>query len=148
MKGNTMKFAARAGGAAALALGLALAVQPAAPAAENSAPSVTVTPTSGLSDGDTVTLSATGLTPGDLYHVGQCAFVEEWVYGCNAATSVDAVANAAGEVKVTLRVNKSFEAVVGAETVPWGTVDCTVTQCMAGLGNAAGEGGGVPVSFR
>lgn len=146
-KGKTMKFAMRGGAAVALAAGLAFAVQPGAPAAE-AAPTVHVTPADGLSDGAKVELTATGLTPGVLFHVGQCAFVESGEYGCNAKTSVDAVANADGEVRVTLSVNQVFEAVVGEKFEPWGRVDCAVTACQVGLGNGTGEGGGQRVSFR
>lgn len=137
----------RVGAAAALTIGLGAAVSSSASAAPTSAPVVSVTPATGLTDGTTVTLNAAGLTPGTVYHVGQCAFVDGGQYGCNAATSADVVANSAGEVNTEIIVKETFEAVVGANTTPWGTVDCKATTCQVGLGSDTGEGGGQAITF-
>jgi hypothetical protein len=143
MMQNTSRFLARAGATVGVAAGLAFAFQPAAMAA----PGVTVTPATGLSNGQTVTVSATGLTPGTVYHVGQCATVEPGVIGCDATTSTDVTADAAGKITAQLTVHTSFQAVVGSNGTPWGTVNCKVVSCSAGLGNNAGEGAAQAITF-
>lgn len=141
---NKLGLIARVGATAALAIGLGVAATPSALAA---APVVTVTPASGLADGAKVTLSATGLTPGTVYHAGQCAFVEPGVYGCNAGTGVDLTADAQGKVSAQIVVKSTFQAVVGSATDPWGSVDCKTISCQVGLGSDSGEGGGQVITF-
>ncbi|MCB5165658.1 macromomycin [Streptomyces bambusae] len=140
---NKTRFLARAGATTAMAAGLAFAFGPSAMAA----PGVTVTPGTGLTDGQTITVSATGLTPGTVYHVGQCAVVEPGTIGCNAATAVNVTADAAGKATAQLKVNTSFQAVVGANGTPWGTVNCKVVSCSAGLGDATGAGAAQVITF-
>ncbi|MTE22530.1 macromomycin [Streptomyces sp. TRM43335] len=130
---------ARAGAAVALAAGLTAAFQPAAVAAT---PAVTVTPATGLADGDTVTVKGTGLTPGVVYHVAQCELVTSGSYGCDPTTVVDVTADAQGEVTAQITVHRTFEAVKGADGTPSGTVDCSVSACQVGLGDDFGQGGG------
>ncbi|MFB7915474.1 enediyne antibiotic chromoprotein [Streptomyces sp. NPDC056061] len=134
---------ARAGATAAVAIGLAVGLQSSAMAA----PAVSVTPASGLSDGTTVTLTATGLTPGTVYHVGQCSYVDANVAACNPATSVDIAADASGKVTAQVKVLAKFDAVTGADAKPWGTVDCKTRTCAVGLGSDAGDGGSQNISF-
>ncbi|MEU2282398.1 enediyne antibiotic chromoprotein [Streptomyces sp. NPDC013178] len=141
---NKLGLITRVGATAAIAIGLGVAVTPSATAAT---PVVTVTPATGLADGTAVTLKATGLTPGTVYHVGQCAFVDGGQYGCNKATALDVTADSAGSVTTKITVKRSFQAVVGSATTPWGTVDCKVTACQVGLGSDAGEGGGQAITF-
>ncbi|WP_335936493.1 enediyne antibiotic chromoprotein [Streptomyces sp. PTD5-9] len=133
----------RAGATAAAAIGLAVGLQSSAMAA----PSVSVTPASGLADGTAVTLTATGLTPGTVYHVGQCSYVESNVAACNPATSVDATADASGKVTAQIKVYTKFDGVTGAQGTPWGTVDCKARTCAVGLGSDSGEGGSQNISF-
>ncbi|MFF4457547.1 enediyne antibiotic chromoprotein [Streptomyces goshikiensis] len=144
---NTLAAITRLGAVAALATGLAVAVQPAAMAAPAAA-AVTVTPATGLSDNQQVTVTGTGLTPGTVYHVGQCAVVAPNTFGCDKATSLDVVADAQGKVTAQLRVHVSFAAVVGASATPWGTVDAKATPTQVGLGSDSGEGGGQLISFK
>ncbi|WP_331739259.1 enediyne antibiotic chromoprotein (plasmid) [Streptomyces sp. NBC_00637] len=141
---NKLGLVTRVGATAALAVGLGIAIVPSASAAT---PVVTVTPATGLSNGAAVTITATGLTPGTVYHVGQCAFVDGGQYGCNKSTALDVTANSAGSVSTKITVNQSFQAVVGSATTPWGTVDCKVTACQVGLGSDTGEGGGQAITF-
>ncbi|MET9156065.1 enediyne antibiotic chromoprotein [Streptomyces griseoflavus] len=143
---NKLGLITRVGATAALAIGLGVAVVPSA-SATATAPVVSVTPATGLADGTTVALKATGLTPGTVYHVGQCAFVDGGQYGCNKATALDVVADSAGSVNTRIVVNRTFQAVVGSATNPWGTVDCKVTACQVGLGSDKGEGGGQAITF-
>ncbi|MGW4276541.1 enediyne antibiotic chromoprotein [Streptomyces seoulensis] len=142
---NKLGLVTRLGAAAAVAAGLAVAVQPSAMAAS---PVVSVSPATGLADGQQVTLTASGLTPNTVFHVGQCAFVEPTKYGCDATTSKDVVSDAKGNVNTTLAVHSSFQAVVTADRVVWGTVNAKTTATQVGLGSDTGEGGGQVISFK
>ncbi|MFJ3906175.1 enediyne antibiotic chromoprotein [Streptomyces sp. NPDC090025] len=144
---NKLGLATRVVAATAVAAGLALTVSPAASAAA-AAPVVAVSPASGLADGQQVAVTASGLTPNTVFHLGQCTFVEPGKYGCDAATAKDVVSDAQGKINTTIVVHSSFTAVVGADRTPWGTVDAKVTQTQVGLGSDAGEGGGQIVSFK
>ncbi|GAA3500015.1 hypothetical protein GCM10019016_071200 [Streptomyces prasinosporus] len=141
---NKLGLIARVSATAAIATGMAVAFQPAALAAS---PVVTVSPATGLSDGETVTVTGTGLTPGVTYHVSQCEFVTSGSYGCDPSTVIDIVADAQGKVSTQFVVHKTFQAVKGADGVPAGTVDCTVTACAVGMGDDQGVGGGQRITF-
>ncbi|MFD1147843.1 enediyne antibiotic chromoprotein [Saccharothrix hoggarensis] len=113
----------------------------------SAAPALTVTPSSGLADGATVQVSATGLQAGTTYDVGECAWVEAGVLACAPETFTRATANSAGSLDSPLTVRKTFTGVLFDGTT-WGTVDCTTVQCSVGVSDAAGNGpGGVPISF-
>lgn len=142
---NKLGLVARLGAVTAIAAGLAVAVQPSAMAAS---PVVSVSPATGLADGQQVTVTASGLTPNTVFHVGQCAFVEPTKYGCDATTAKNVVSDAQGNVNTTLVVHTSFQAVVTADGQVWGTVDAKTVQTQAGLGSDAGEGGGQVISFK
>ncbi|MFI6802373.1 enediyne antibiotic chromoprotein, partial [Streptosporangium canum] len=114
---NKSKLIAKLGATAALALGLGLAFQPAAGAATTPtassgasimAASISVAPATGLTDNTTVTITATGLQPGSVYHLGQCAAVRPDAFACNAATNVDITASATGTLTKTLTVRAAF----------------------------------------
>ena len=66
------KNLAKAGAVAGLAVGLALAVAPAASAA---AAGMTVTPSTGLTNGASVSVSVTGFGANETVFIGQCAYV-------------------------------------------------------------------------
>ncbi|MFD3728491.1 enediyne antibiotic chromoprotein [Streptomyces sp. NPDC058671] len=144
---NKLGLATRVAAATAVAAGLALTLQPSASAAPT-APVVSVSPASALSDGQQVTVTASGLTPNTVFHLGQCAFVEPGKYGCDATTAKDVVSDAQGKVNTTMVVHSSFQAVVGADRTVWGTVNAKTTQTQVGLGSDAGEGGGQLISFK
>ncbi|MFH9611366.1 enediyne antibiotic chromoprotein [Streptomyces sp. NPDC017448] len=128
----------------AAALGLVVGFQNPAAAA---APTATVTPSTGLSDGAVVKVDGAGLDAGTAYDVGQCAWVGTGVLACNPADFTSVTANAAGSASTTLTVRRSFEGYLFDGT-RWGTVDCTTEECQVGLSNAAGTGPqGVPISF-
>ncbi|GLF98778.1 enediyne antibiotic chromoprotein [Streptomyces yaizuensis] len=125
-----------------VALGMTVAFQ--APAM--AAPTVSVTPSSGLADGAVVQVAGGGLQPGVTYSVGQCAEVEPGVLACNPANA-RVTAGADGRVSTPLKVAKKYQGVRFDDTV-WGTVDCAVVQCVVGLSDSTGQGpAGVPVSF-
>lgn len=131
----------RLGATAVIATGLALATQSSAMAA----PTVSVSP---ASDGQTVAVSASGLTPNTVFHIGQCAQVEAQKFGCNKSTSTDVTTNAQGEINTSLVVHSSFEAVVSADGPVWGTVDAKTTQTQVVVLSDTGEGGGQAITFK
>jgi hypothetical protein len=100
------KLLSKIGVTAAFVLGLAMSFQSQAASAAPTAgdgPVVTVTPSSGLNDGDVVTVSASGLAADTVYHVGQCAFVDPQTLACNQPDSVDATTDSSGSLTATLR---------------------------------------------
>ncbi|MEU7474296.1 enediyne antibiotic chromoprotein [Streptomyces sp. NPDC044984] len=130
----------------AAVLGLAVGFQN--PAVAVTAPTATVTPSSGLSDGTVVRVDSAGLDAGTAYDVGQCAWVGTGVLACNPADFSSVTADAGGSASTSLTVRRSFEGFLFDGT-RWGTVDCTVVQCQVGLSDAVGNGPeGVPISFK
>jgi Neocarzinostatin family len=138
---NRRKGLVKFGAAAALALGLGLGFQLPANAA-----AISVTPSSGLSDGATVTVSGSGLKAGGVYHVGQCAAIRPDAYACNSANGVDVVANGSGAATTPLVVRRSFQGTAAdGSTSP---VDCSVVPCVVGVFDDTFDGGAVPIAFK
>ncbi|MFD6183016.1 enediyne antibiotic chromoprotein [Streptomyces goshikiensis] len=142
---NKLGLITRVGATAALAAGLAVAIQPTAMAAS---PVIAVSPTSSLTDGQQVAITASGLTPNTVFHIGQCAVVEPGKFGCDKTTSKDVVSDAKGNINTTLTVHQTFQAVVSADGPVWGTVNAKVTQSQAVVLSNVGEGGGQPLTFK
>ncbi|MEU9831726.1 enediyne antibiotic chromoprotein [Streptosporangium sp. NPDC048047] len=136
---------AKLGVAAAVTMGgLALVSQPAAFAA--AAPAFSVTPATGLSDGASVTASATGAAAGEQITILQCATVKDQL-ACNPATVKTVAADAAGSASTSFVVNKGFQAVTPDGTAV-GSVDCAVTACYVSAGSPNGLLGSTQLSFR
>ena len=152
-KTNKNKLIAKLGATAALALGLGLAFQPAAGAATTPAASgasitaaaISVAPATGLSDNTTVTITATGLQPGSVYHLGQCAAVRPDAFACNAATNVDVTASATGTLSKTLTVRSAFTG-SAADGTTW-PINTATTPTVIAVFNNAFDGGTTPLSF-
>ncbi|MCX4681843.1 enediyne antibiotic chromoprotein [Streptomyces sp. NBC_01433] len=141
---NKLGLIARIGATAAVAAGLALAVQPSAMAAA----AVTVSQSTGLSDGQQISVTATGLTPNTQFQVGQCAVVEPGKFGCDKTTSVNVTADATGKITSPITVHTSFQAVVGADGTVWGNVDAKATQTQIVVLSATGDGGSQAINFK
>lgn len=142
---NKLGLIARVGATAAIVTGLAVVTQPSAMAA---APVISVSQTSGLADGQQVSVAATGLTPNTQFTIGQCAAVEPGKFGCDKTTSVSVTANAQGAINSAITVHSSFEAVVNADGTPWGIVDAKVTQTQIVVLSATGDGGSQAINFK
>lgn len=89
----------------------------------SAATAISVTPSSGLSDGQTVSITGSGYTPGAAVNVGECASATVCSNDVKYLT-----ADANGAVSVTLDVKKAFTA------KDWSTgqdvnVDCAAAQC-------------------
>jgi hypothetical protein len=102
---------------APLALALALFATPASAAA----PSITITPSSGLTNGQSVTVSISGFSANvATINVVQCLSTGSSASSCNVADGkLFQKTNASGALTVTMTVRTTF-----------GANDCTKSQCM------------------
>lgn len=140
---NKTSVLAKLGVAAAMMVGLTVASQTAAAAA---APTFSVSPASGLHDGDTVTVTVTGAGANEVYGIAQCANIGA-SFGCDGSTATTFTTNASGAATFTLPVHKTYQAVTH-DGVSLGTVDCGTTSCYIGAGNQNLALGDVVLSFR
>lgn len=137
----------RIGVAAAVLLMGAVAVQPAATAEPVGATAAaTVTPSTGLNDGDVVTVDASSLIPGALYIVGQCGDVGGGVFACNLADTTSVTASPAGTASSPLTVRRTFTGFNGDGST-WGTVDCDIHPCGIAIFTDSGDATGVSIFF-
>ncbi len=137
---------------AVLALGLtAAAAAPAAAAPKDgatvAAAAMTVTPSTNLLDGSVVVVSATGLRANTVYHIGQCAIIDD-VLPCNGAETVHVSSNSTGNLATKLTIRRVYHGTLGPDATPWGPVDCWASQCGVGMFNDLGEGTGAAIFFR
>lgn len=109
---------------------------------------VTVTPSTGLSDGQAVTVSGTGLEPNTVYHAAQCVAIDPATVVCNTPDVTDVTSGGDGTATTSLTVRRTFNGTIGIGGPPWGPVDCTEVQCFVGLGDDSGNGGGSLISFQ
>ncbi|GAA1564008.1 hypothetical protein GCM10009678_53930 [Actinomadura kijaniata] len=131
-------------GASALALALATTLQ--SPATADA--SMTVTPSTGLTDGQVVQAAVSGLNPGTTYRLGQCAEVEPGKFACSFPDIVEGQADAGGNFSTPLTVRATFPGVLFDGTA-WGTVDCKVHSCEVGIGDLdLNHAADVPISFQ
>lgn len=99
----------------------------AVPAGAGPAPSMSVTPDSGLADGDEVSITVSGLEPGTLAYVEQCeAGAATWLYCDHAGFGVEETADGAGNLVVRLPVYTKIY-------TNNGEIDCRATPCDLGL---------------
>lgn len=144
----SMKLFAKIGAVAALGLGLAFTTQAVASADTTTvnAPAISVTPSSGLSDGASVAVSGTGLTAGTTYHVGECAVVGPQSMACNSVADTDVVADASGAASTPLTVRKAFTGT--AHDGSTHAIDCGTQTCVVAFYSDTFEGGQVALSFN
>ncbi|MEU9891652.1 enediyne antibiotic chromoprotein [Sphaerisporangium sp. NPDC051017] len=128
---------------AVVAGGLTLAAQPSAFAA--AAPSFSVTPSTGLSDGSTVTVAISGAGASEQFGVVQCATVNDQL-ACNQATAKTVTADASGSISSPFTVRKSFQGVT-PEGAAVGAVNCATTACYVSAGNQTVFVGSKQISF-
>jgi hypothetical protein len=140
------KSLVKVGAAAAILFGgMGVAAATGVTAAQASTIVVTASPSSGLADGQSTQIAATGLNPGTTYFVNECAYVGTGQLACSQS-AVTVTAAADGTAGTPLTVFKTFQAYTGSTV--YGTVDCSTTQCLVGVGDASGDGSGVPISFN
>jgi hypothetical protein len=116
---------------AAVTLGITLAA-PAAFAQAVTAPAVTATPSTGLQDAHTITVSATDFSSGDTLVALQCS---EPILGqavCNAEDAVVLTADAGGDARGSIVVHRSFTGYKLDGSV-FGKVDCSIVARGCGI---------------
>jgi hypothetical protein len=124
---------------------MAIAFQPVA-GASVAAPDIAVTPSTGLSDGASVSVSVTGFAPNTTVFIGQCATLAGEP-ACPAGEVPQATTNASGAASLTLTVRKTYEG-FRLDGSSAGTVDCGSASCFVGAGDASGAGVQAALSFN
>ncbi|MFC5183307.1 enediyne antibiotic chromoprotein [Actinomadura harenae] len=143
------KFATKVGLVGALTLGLTAAIGSVAAGASTpsvTAATATVTPSTGLADGQTVAVAATGLTPNSTQNLGECTLTPANEAACVSLGSTTSAAD--GTASASAVVHKTFTAYVGGTL--YGNVDCGAVQCFIGIsdtGTSGGTGAGALISF-
>ncbi|MBB5119103.1 enediyne antibiotic chromoprotein [Streptomyces eurocidicus] len=137
----------RAGALVAAAIGATLLVANPATAA---AAAITATPASGLTDGQTITVSGAGYTPGSQLGIAECDLDFAKRVACDQATQTQVTVSQDGSFTLSFTVKKNFvgyDMATGKET---GVVDASVNQVgiAAVLTGDLGHGvGAAPLSF-
>jgi neocarzinostatin family protein len=150
MRANRVEFWLKAVAVAVAAFGFAAVGQQAAVAATpgQAAFSVTATPSTGLSDGDVVSVSVSGFGAGEVVYAGQCAEPSAGVKVCGQEV-LQITTNASGTGTGSLTAHRTFAAVTW-DGQPWGTVDCGTVAggCQISAGSSATRNAVTPISFR
>ena len=132
---SRLRLAAKGSAIAGFAIAMAMVFGPQAGATE-AAPGVSVTPSSGLSNGDTVSVSLTGFTPNAAVFTCECAVVAADQVACPAGGWVQLTTDASGAASTPLTVVSSFEGFL-LDGTSVGTVDCHTVQCVVGTSESA-----------
>lgn len=107
-------------------------------------PSLTVSPATGLKNGQSVTVTGTGFTPSDSVYVIECLATATSSAGCNTAGATPVKVNADGTLPST-----TFTVVTG--TVGTGTCGTTASNsasCAVTVANASGgDAAAAPITF-
>lgn len=131
---------------AGLAMGLVMAFGPSANAAV-AAPGITVTPSTGLSDGATVTVVVTGFAPNTAVLTSECAQIAPGKVACPAGKPTEITTDATGAAKTPLTVVSSFQGFL-LDGTSVGTVDCHTVECVVGVSDANDNGAEAPLAFN
>ncbi|MEU0885778.1 enediyne antibiotic chromoprotein [Lentzea sp. NPDC005914] len=116
------------------------------------APALSVTPSTGLSDGQSVTVTGSGFPAGDAVAAVQCNVPEDPAkISCNFPDNAQTTTDSDGGFSAALTVRAQFDGVNPITGAPAGHVDCTVAP---GCGVLAGSlatpevfAGPAPISF-
>lgn len=110
-----------------------------------SGPRLAVSPASGLANGQTVSVSGSGFTPGDQVFLVECLVGATGQGGCDVSTATPVTVSASGQLPAT-----SFSVVTGAVgTGACGTTPSNRAACAISAGNAQGGDSAVaPISFQ
>ena len=111
-----------------------------------SGPSITVTPSTGLTNGQTVTITGSGFTPGDSLFAVECLATATSAAGCNTAGATPITANSDGTLPSTTFTVKT--GTVGTGTGTCGTSASDLTACVISVSNAtAGDAAHAAITF-
>ena len=131
---STRRTVAKFAAATVVVAGLSLATAGLASAAE---PTATATPSTGLADGATVSVTATGFAAGADIAVDECAAVNDTTIAC-AADMVPVSADASGNVAAKITVNSNFQG-YNPDGTPSAAIDCKTIPggCFIGVSDSA-----------
>ncbi len=116
----------------------------AVPSSTPAGPSITVSPSTGLKNGDTVTITGSGFTPGDSLYALECLATATSAAGCNAAGATPITANSDGTLPST-----TFKVTTGTiGTGTCGTSASDLSGCVISVSNAtAGDAAHAAITF-
>ena len=107
-----------------------------APAADAAAPAITVSPASGLSNGQSVSVTGGGFPARGSIAVVQCnAPADPAQTSCNYADYVSTTADSSGAVSASIVVRASFTGTNPGTGQPAGQVDCAAGPCTIAVGS-------------
>ncbi|CAM3406456.1 enediyne antibiotic chromoprotein [Kibdelosporangium persicum] len=132
-----------------MALGLVVSGQLTA-IASPSAASVTVSPSTGLSDGDTVSATVAGFAASETVVTVECAQPQAGTTVCDLPGLQQAVTDSNGSASTQLTARRTFTGYT-ADGLEWGLVDCTSVPggCGVYAANVAlTTGAQASISFR
>lgn len=111
--------------------------------------SVTVTPSTGLVDGQSVDVAVTGFGAAEELFVAQCAQPEPGVFLCDMVNVQSLTTDADGAGSVATTVHATFEGFDQTGS-PVATVDCATVAggCLLGAMNHTGSSAFAPISFQ
>jgi hypothetical protein len=113
-----------------------------AEAAQPAAPSLSATPSTGLVQGDTVTVTGTGFPAGDRIGIVQCKLVTDGPIGCNLSTLVYSTADASGSFSASFVPRR----ILYVDGTP---VDCAdLDACKIGAGSVADQTQGADAAIQ
>jgi hypothetical protein len=115
--------------AATTVVGAGLTLGAAVPAFAD--PGIALDHSTGLTDGQTVTVSGTGFTAGTTMYVVECDLVR---LACNTAEIPMGTVAPDGTLSVQVVARKTFTASDPRDGHPVGSVDCAVAQCTLVVG--------------
>ncbi|WP_158883774.1 enediyne antibiotic chromoprotein [Amycolatopsis anabasis] len=112
--------------AAVFAAGAGVVLLAAAPASA-ATPEITVSPSTGLHDGQSVTVTGQGFAAGDQVGAMQCGPGDWPAVSCDFADRSVVTTDSAGGFSTTVTVRAAFDGVSPVDGSPAGKVDCTAT---------------------
>jgi hypothetical protein len=107
-------------------------------------PTVTATPSTGLVDGQSITISGTGFTPNVQVAAAECGAGTVGTQSCDLGNVVYGTSDGSGDASISFTVHASLSTATG-------TIDCTTGAgaCVVGLANLndLSEANGAPLTF-
>jgi len=107
-------------------------------------PTITITPSTALTNGETVSIVGTGYTPADTLYALECLATATSVTGCDTGTAVPVTESATGTF--TQAFNVKTETSIGGSSC--GTTATDLSNCIIEVANmSATDTGAAPITF-
>jgi hypothetical protein len=153
MKRQQISKLARTMAVIAAVVGSVFALAPAASATDGIAdglrPSMFAYPTTGLSEGDKVSVVLDGFHPNELVGVSECATPVGWAEVCDFEHGVNFYTNDGGIAYGDWFARRKWTGTDPLTGKVLGKVDCKVTSCRIGSASPVNhEGASTPISFK